>query len=78
MHHLIEIQDRDTIPYSCDWSQEIFLEHVQIDRSTHYQDFYTVQFACQTPTLMPACQAVWTIFMIVYGMTQNERSTNNQ
>ena len=24
MYHLIEIWDRDTIPYSYEWSQEIF------------------------------------------------------
>ena len=39
MQHLIEIQDRDTISYSYDWSQEIFTVHVPIDSSTHYLAF---------------------------------------
>ena len=36
MYHKIEIQGRDTIPYSYDWSQEIFKVHVPIDSYTQY------------------------------------------
>ena len=53
----MEIQNRDTIPYTCDWSNEIFIVHVPIDSSTHYAAFYTFGLHCQTPTLTPACQA---------------------
>ena len=57
MRHLIEIWDRDTITYSCDRSQKIFLVHVPIDSSTHYLAFNAIRLLYQTPTLMPACQA---------------------
>ena len=49
----LEIWDRDAIPDSCNWSQEIFILHVPIDSSTSY----TVRLHYQTSTLMPACQA---------------------
>ena len=42
MQHLIEICDQDTIPYSCNWSQEIFTVHVPLDSSTHNPAFKTV------------------------------------
>ena len=37
---------RDTIPFSYDWSQEIFYVHVPIDTSTHYPALYTVGLHC--------------------------------
>ena len=48
---------RDTIPYSYDLSQQVYLGIVPIDSSTHYLAFYTVGLHCQTPTQMPVCQA---------------------
>ena len=42
MQHLIEIRDRNTIPYSFDLSKEIFIVHVPIDSFWHYPAFYTV------------------------------------
>ena len=52
----IEIMNRNTIPYSCD-SSLISILHVLLDSSTPCSSFYTVGLHCQTPTLMPACQA---------------------
>ena len=43
MQHKIKIKDRDSILYSCDWSKEMFIMHVPIDRSTHYPAFYSVR-----------------------------------
>ena len=48
-----EIQNRETIPYSCYWLEEIFIDYVPRDSSTHYPAYYGL-LHCQTPTLMPA------------------------
>ena len=66
----MEIQDLDTIAYSCDLSQDIFIVYVPIDSSTHYQAFYTVWLYNQTPTLMPACReaffTIWLWWLLVW------------
>ena len=46
-----------------------------INSSTHYPVFKTVRLHCQTPTrthCVPCREAVCTIFMMVFGMTQPE------
>ena len=48
----------NNIPYSCDWSQEIFIVHVPIDSSICYLAFFMVGLYCQTPTRIPACQVM--------------------
>ena len=58
MKHWIEILDQDTIPYSHDWSQEIFIVHVSMYSSISYQAFYTARLDCQIlATQMLAPQA---------------------
>ena len=44
MQHWIEIWVQDTIPYSRDWSQEIFKVHVPINSSTHLLCLWEEQF----------------------------------
>ena len=45
------------IPFSRDWSLEIFIVHVPIDGPTLYSVFNTVGLHCQTSVLTPACKA---------------------
>ena len=52
-HIALQIWDRNTIPYSFDTSQDIFLVHVPVDYSTH-QAFCTIRLHFQTSTVMDA------------------------
>ena len=64
----MEICNRDTIPYSCDWSHEIYIAHVPIDSSTHYP---FIQSDCTAKLLpLPSREVACTISMMVFCMTR--------
>ena len=50
MQHYIEIWGRDKVPYSYNWTQEMFIVRIPIESSTHYQLF--THSGC-TPKLFP-------------------------
>ena len=51
--------DQNTMPYSYNWSQEIFIVYVPINSFTHYPTFYTIRLYYQAPTytLTPSCRS---------------------
>ena len=55
---LIEIHERDSTPYSFNWSHEILIVHVLKDSSTNYPAFYTTQIIITLSNSYPnACMS---------------------
>ena len=67
MQHLLEILDRYAIPYSCDWSQAIFIVVVPIHSAIHtvLPGLYHIFWQEIKATIQKTYQYIWTVCILL-------------